>query len=104
MTESVQKWIEVEAAVSAPIATAQLMLLQNTEPCDIKVMDRDVYWLDMCLSPRPNNTRLCYRDHWNSNRFERIGNTFLMPPGEDVLLRSDGGVTHRSIFCCFTPG
>ena len=103
MTESVQKWIEVEAAVSAPIATAQLMLLQNTEPCDIKVMDRDVYWLDMCLSPRPNNTRLCYRDHWSSNRFERIGNTFLMPPGEDVLLRSDGGVTHRSIFCCFTP-
>lgn len=103
MTDSVQKWIEVEAAVSVPVATAQLLQLQNTEPCDIQVMDRDVYWLDMCLTPRPKNTRLCYRSHWADNRFERIGTTFLLPPGEEVLLRSDGGAKQRSIFCCIAP-
>lgn len=103
MTESEQEWIEVEAAVSAPVASAQLMLLQNTAPYDIQIMDRDVYWLDMCLTPRPSNTRLCYRSHWRRNRFERIGNTFLLPPGEDVLLRSDGGIKQRSIFCCLAP-
>jgi len=103
MTESEQKWIEVEAAVSAPVAVAQLVQSQNTEPYAIRVMDRELYWLDMCLAPRANNARLCYRDHWGSSRYERIGNTFLLPPGEDVLLRSDGGVRQRSIFCCIAP-
>ena len=103
MTESVQEWIAVEAEVSAPVATAQLVELRNTEPCDIRVMDRDDYWLDMCLTPRLGNTRLCYRNHWTSHRFERIGKVFLLPPGEDVLLRSDGGSKQRSIFCHLNP-
>lgn len=103
MIESNQEWIAVEAEVNVPAATAQLVELQNTNPCDIRVMDRDAYWLDMSLTPRTNNTRLCYRNHWNTQRFERIGKVFLLPPGEDVLLRSDGGVKHRSIFCHLTP-
>ncbi|HET8711530.1 MAG TPA: AraC family transcriptional regulator [Spongiibacteraceae bacterium] len=99
MIESAQEWIEVEAQVSTLFATAQIVELQNTQPCDIQVMDRDVYWLDMCLTPRPGNTRLCYRNHWAQQRFERIGKVFLLPPAEEVLLRSDGGAKQRSIFC-----
>lgn len=103
MTESIQNWIAVEAEVRAPAVTAQLVELQNTEPCDIKVIDREVYWLDMCLTPRPGNTRLCYQNHWTHHRFEQIGKVFLLPPDEDVLLRSDGGSKQRSIFCHLNP-
>ncbi len=103
MADSMQEWIAVEAEVSAPVATAQLVELQNTDPCDIQVMDREAYWLDMCLTQRSGNTRLCYRNHWTHHRFERIGKVFLLPPGEDVLLRSDGGFKQRSLFCHLNP-
>lgn len=101
MTET--NWIAVEKTVRALIATAQIVELQNTDPCDIKIMDRDQYWLDMSLTPRPRNTRLCYRNHWAQQRFEPVGNVFLLPPGEDVLFRSDGGAKQRSIFCHLDP-
>lgn len=103
MAEVEQDWITVEAEVRAPAVTAQLVELHHTEPCDIKIIDRDVYWLDMSFTPRPRNTRLCYQNHWSRQRFEPIGKVFFLPPEEDVLFRSDGGSRQRSIFCHLNP-
>jgi AraC family transcriptional regulator len=103
MAESVREWMTVEAEVRVPLATAQLVQLHVTEPCDLVMMDRDAYWLDMCLSPRPRNTRLRYRDRWSSRRFERMGKVYFLPPAEEVQIRSDGGCDHASIFCHINP-
>lgn len=98
-----QEWLAVEAEVRMPVATAQLVQLYVTDPSDIVMMERNAYWLDMCLTPRPRNTRLCYRDHWLRTRFERVGKVFLLPPGEDVQVRSDGGPKQASILCHLHP-
>jgi AraC family transcriptional regulator len=72
-------------------------------PADSVVHERQAYWLDMCLTPRPRNARACYRDHWSPNRFERIGEIFLLPIGETVQARSDGGDPQTSVLCHLHP-
>jgi len=103
MAESAQKWLTVEAEMRVPVATVQLVQLYASEPSDIVMMDRDAYWLDMCLTPRPQSARLRYREHWSRHRFERLGKVYFLPPGEDVQIRNDGGCDHASIFCHLNP-
>jgi len=103
LVASDQQWLAVESEVRVPVATVQLVNLFVSDPCDLVMMERDTYWLDMCLSPRPHNSRLRYREHWSRHRFERLGKVYLLPPGEDVHIRSDGGCSHESIFCHLNP-
>jgi AraC family transcriptional regulator len=93
----------LDAEVRVPIATAQLARFHVNAPADNVMHDQDMYWLDLCLTPRPRNARACYRDHWGPHRFERIGNVFLVPPGQTMQARSDGGPTQASILCHLRP-
>jgi AraC family transcriptional regulator len=95
--------LEVGAEVRVPVATAQLVRLNVMEPIDIVMMDRDAYWLELCLEPRPQNSRACYLDHWSAERFERIGKVYLLPPGETIRTRTDGGPSHASVLCHIRP-
>ena len=99
----VDQMLEVEAEVRVPIATAQLVHLHVSDPLDIVMFDRDSYWLEMCLTPRPRTARACYSDHWSTQRFERIGNVYILPPGETIHTRSDGGNSHASVLCHLRP-
>lgn len=89
----------IEAELRVPSATAQLARFAISEPADDVLCDEHSYWVDLCLTPRPPNARACYRDRWASDRFERIGEIFLVPPGEAVRARSDGGRPQSSILC-----
>lgn len=93
----------IDAEVRVPIATTQLVRFHMVEPADNILSDRDTYWLDLCLTPRPRNARACYRDHWGPHRFERIGNVLLLPPREAMQARSDGGPTQVSVLCHLQP-
>jgi AraC family transcriptional regulator len=95
--------LTVGAEVRVPVATAQLVHFHFTDPLDIVMFDRDAYWLDLCLQPRPHNARACYLDHWTSQRFERLGKVYLLPPGEKIQTRSDGPRSHSSILCHLRP-
>ena len=97
------KVFEVESEIRVPIATAQLIQLHLHAPSESPMVDRDTYWLDMCLAPRPSNSRLCYRDRWTQHRFERIGGVFLVPPNEAVQYRTEGGPSQASILCHLQP-
>jgi AraC family transcriptional regulator len=57
------------------------------------------YWLDMCLTPRPEGVRGCYRERWGPHRYEQLGEVFLVPPGEGLHVRSDRGADQRSVVC-----
>jgi AraC family transcriptional regulator len=94
---------EVEAEIRVPIATAQLIQLHLHAPAESPMVERDTYWLDMCLASRPSNSRLCYRDRWTHHRFEQIGRVFLVPPDEDVQYRTEGGPSQASILCHLQP-
>jgi AraC family transcriptional regulator len=103
MEQPLDDMLKVAAEVRVPVATAQLVKLHVIEPIDIVMMDRDAYWLEMCLEPRPRNARACYLDHWTAQRFEHIGKLYLLPPGETIQTRSDGGPPHASILCHIRP-
>ncbi len=98
-----QHLMTVEAEISAPTVKAQLACFNVLEPADSIMWMEDAYRLDFSLTPRPNNTRGCYRDHWSPNRFERIGNVFLLPPREAMRARTDGGLPQSSVICHFRP-
>jgi AraC family transcriptional regulator len=103
MSQPMEDMLKVDAEVRVPVATAQLVQFDILEPVDIVMMDRDSYWLDLCLEPRPRDARACYLDHWAAQRFERIGKVYLLPPGETIQTRSDGGPSHSSILCHLRP-
>jgi len=97
------KVMTIEAEVRVPFATAQLARFAVTEPVDRILHQEGSYWIDLCLTPRPPNTRACYRDRWSPHRFERLGNIFLVPPGQRMQTRTDGGSPQDSLLCRLRP-
>ena len=93
----------VEAELRAPVATAQLVRFDLPEPVDSVTREDEAYRIDMCLTPRPRNARGCYPNRWSPQRFERLGNVFLLPPGEDLQARSDGCCQQDSLICQLYP-
>ncbi len=93
----------IDAEIRVPVATAQLVRFHMTTPADNVLRGEQMYWLDLCLTPRPRNARGRYLDHWGPNRFERIGNVFLVPPGQRMHVRTDGGPPQASILCHLRP-
>lgn len=88
----------IDAELQVPFATAQIARFDLPGPSDHIFFDRDAYWLDLCLTPRPSNSRARYRDRWSPHRFERVGPVFMLPRGEALQFRSDGG-RQSSIIC-----
>ncbi len=96
--------MQVEAEFKAPVASAQLVRFNFEHPIDLIAHKDDSYRVDLCLSPRPQNARACYPDHWHERRFERIGNLFLVPPSEALHTKSEGCCEQSSMLCQFNPG
>jgi AraC family transcriptional regulator len=103
MGQALEQMLIVGADVRVRVATAQLVHFDVIDPIDIVMIDRDTYWLELCLQPRPRDARACYLDHWTSQRFERIGNVYMLPPGETIQTRSGGGTSHASVLCHLRP-
>jgi AraC family transcriptional regulator len=96
--------MSVDAELRVPLATVRRVRFNFTEPTDdVLLLDDDAYWLDLCLTPRPRNSRACYREHWGPDRFERIGDVFLVPAGEVLHARADCG-RQTSIICLLHAG
>ena len=89
----------VEAEMTIPGATVQIVRFHLDEPTNRIFRRDDHYWLDLCLSPRPEKARGCYTERWGPHRFERIGDILLLPPGETLHIRTDGGGDQLSIVC-----
>jgi AraC family transcriptional regulator len=95
--------MSVDAELRVPLAVTQLVRFHVAEPVDRILRDDDDYWLDLSLTPRHNNARACLVEHWAPNRFERLGNMFLLPPREVMRARSDGGPDQTSMLCHLHP-
>lgn len=92
------------AKLSLPQATAHIMRFALDNPTNRVFRSIDGYWLDMCLTPRPENARGCYVERWGPHRFEKLGDIFLVPPGEPLHVRSDVGEDQTSIVCQIEAG
>ncbi len=60
------------------------------------------YHIDMCLTPRPPHARAGFRAHWGPHRYERLGDVFMLPPGEEVFVRGGSG-SQASLLCDLAP-
>jgi AraC family transcriptional regulator len=88
-----------EGELLVPQGSARIMRLWANGPTNRLFTRADRYWLDMCLTPRPERARGCYRDHWGPHRFEPLGEIFLMPPGQILHVRAEAGDQQASIVC-----
>ncbi len=88
-----------EATLETPYGPASITRYEGSEPTDRVFRRAGSYWIDTCLTFRPEETRGCYREHWGPHRYERLGEIFLVPPGEALHVRSGTLTVQRSIVC-----
>lgn len=103
MSVQLEPSMTVDAEIRVPVATTRLVRFHVSGPADNLLREEDAYWIDMCLTPRPQNARGRYLSRWAPHRFERIGSVFLLPPRETMHARSDGGPTQASVLCHLRP-
>jgi AraC family transcriptional regulator len=95
--------IAVEAEACLPVAVAQLVRCSIACPTNYVRAEQDTYRLDLVLTPRASNASACYVDRWRPHRFEKIGDLFVVPPGESMQARSDPIAMQRSVICYLRP-
>lgn len=101
--EQSSHYLTVDAEIRVPSATVQVVRTRPSNGIDHIGHQQDAYWIDLSLTPRPANSYVCYRDRWHENRFERLGQVFLIPPGHTIQARSEGGLPHASVICSLQP-
>lgn len=92
----------VEAQAQSEAAQVLITRFHMADPLDDLLRIRDGYRLDLGLTSRPQNARARYCDRWGPQRFERIGQLFLIRKGERVHARNEPG-KGRSLACHFQP-
>ena len=95
--------VSVKAELRVPLATAHLVQYLTEGPYSDVMHEQEAYWLDLSLTPRPRHARACYHRHWHPQRFERLGETFFLPPGETFLCKGDARYSQESILCLLSP-
>jgi len=94
--------IFVDAELSCPAMVAQIVRFDIPGPSAATLCDPGAYQINMCLTPRPLDARASYRHHWGPHRFERLGDIFVIPPGEELFIRG-GQVKQASLLCLLKP-
>ncbi len=89
---------DVDAELCTGALKAQIVRFDITGPTEAVLIDHDAYVIDMCLTPRPSVAKGCYREHWGPHRFERLGDVFLIPPGEALFVKGEA-VRQASLVC-----
>ncbi|KHK91959.1 AraC family transcriptional regulator [Novosphingobium malaysiense] len=98
-----QPTITVDAELKAPGIVAQIVRFAIPEPTATHHEVSDFYHVNMCLTPRPLHSRGGFRNRWGPHRLERLGDIFMLPPGEELYVRGGSG-RQASLICTIDPG
>jgi AraC family transcriptional regulator len=90
--------LDVDSEVDLATAHVELIKLDHPGPSEHNFRQEDVYWLDLCLTPRRPNARARYTDEWGRHRFAEMGTIIAFPPRHSLHLVSAGG-RHQSLVC-----
>ena len=90
--------VEVVAELDLAKARAELVTLDHRRPGEYKFRQEDVFWVDLCLTPRLPAACARYVDRWSLHRFAEMGAIIALPPGKLLQLKSAGG-RHTSLIC-----
>ncbi|MET1756674.1 AraC family transcriptional regulator [Novosphingobium sp. RD2P27] len=92
----------VDAELVGRSITAQIVRFDMPTPTASVHAIEDRYHLNMCLTPRPLSSRGGYAKRWGPHRLERLGDIFLLPPGESLYIRGGSG-RQASLICHLDP-
>jgi len=81
--------VEIEAEIRTAGVTARLVHCHFNRSIDRVLRLDGTFRMDLCLTSRHPSARACFKNYWSTDRFERIGDLFLLPPGFDLIARSD---------------
>ena len=95
--------IEVKARMATSVAAIQLVRYSFAEPPDSVLECDGTFRVELCLSGRHRSTRGRFADVWNPQRFERIGDLFVLPPDMNLAARSDDAGPLTSVLCQLKP-
>jgi AraC family transcriptional regulator len=90
--------VEVVAELELAKARAELVTLDHRRPSEYKFRQEDVFWVDLCLTPRLPLACARYVDRWDPHHFAEMGAIIALPPGQLLQLKSPGG-RHSSLIC-----
>ncbi|CAN7415083.1 helix-turn-helix transcriptional regulator [Phenylobacterium sp. LjRoot219] len=103
MAEAAKGAIEVEAALRSSSAQVQLVRYHFAEPPESVLRTDGAFRVELCLTSRHRSSRGRFQDQWAAQRFERIGDIFVMPPNLELLAKSDEASSLTSIICELAP-
>lgn len=88
----------IEAEAVLPGMTAQIVRFDIPSPAAAGLSSPRAFQINMCLTPRPLDARASYREHWGPHRFDRLGDIFMIPPGEELYVK--GGIVRQASLVC----
>jgi len=94
--------MEIDAELEAHGILARIVRFAIPEPTATLHEVAEGYHVNMCLTPRPPASRGGFRKRWGPHRFERLGDIFLLPPGEELYVKGESG-RQASLICTIAP-
>lgn len=82
-----------------PEGSVAILEVEMPEASAVTFFREDIYWLDLCLTPRPEGSAAAFPDAWGPHRYESLGDLIILPPGERVTFRCERPATQRSVIC-----
>lgn len=101
-TPALKPTMEIDAELSAQGIIARIVRFAIPEPTATLHEVAEGYHVNMCLTPRPPASRGGFRKRWGPHRFERLGDIFLLPPGEELYVKGESG-RQASLICTIAP-
>ncbi len=101
-TEASKPSMSIDAELMAPGIVAQIVRFDIPEPTATHHNVEEGYHVNMCLTPRPLQSRGGFRKRWGPHRFERLGDIFMLPPGEELYVKGGSG-QQASLICSIAP-
>jgi AraC family transcriptional regulator len=90
--------LAVEGELQLPLGHVLIARLNHPSADEHMFSRPDVFWVDLCLTPRRPDARARYVDRWGPHRFARMGSLIALPPRFNLHLKSEGG-RHLSLIC-----
>lgn len=91
--------MDIHSELRAPNAQVQLVHYRFDEPPESVVYMDSTIRVELCLTARHRSARACFTERWSADRFERIGEIFVVPPTIDMAARSDEDRPMTSLVC-----
>lgn len=96
---ALSEWMHCQAALDAPGVRVRLVQYRGTRSCDVALVSDGSFRLELALSARHPSAQGCYPAHWPETRFQRIGEMFILAPGQKLRIRSEVCAPLDAVVC-----